>query len=227
MIKGVLLDIDGTLLDSNWAHAQAWSDALIEAGREIAPKRIEPLIGTGDSRLLREVAPDLNADEGEGKRIADRRKEIMLETYMARLVPTPGARDLVRRIRDAGLTATIATSSSGSEFQALLKAAGVADLIEHATTKDDARESKPAPDIVEVALQKSGLAPTEAVMIGDTPYDIESASRAGVRCIAVRTGHHSDLDLQDAIAIYDDPADLARHWDTSPLAASGIPMVAD
>lgn len=220
MIKGALLDIDGTLLQSNAAHAQAWADVLSEHGVNVAPRVIEPLIGMGGDKLLQQIAPDIAADDTLASAIQERRKEIFLDVYVAQLIPTPGARALVEAIRDSGLTVTVATSASGSELDKLLRAAGVQELIQHTATKDDASQSKPAPDIVQSALEKSGLPADEAIMIGDTPYDIESARRAGVGTIAVRCGGHSDEDLSGAVAIFDDPLDLVRNWNASPLAGA-------
>jgi phosphoglycolate phosphatase-like HAD superfamily hydrolase len=123
----------------------------------------------------------------------------------------------VARFRDLGLTRTIATSAKADALQALLKQANIADLIDEETTSNDAEQSKPAPDIVASALEKSKLAPDEVLMLGDTPFDLESASQAGVGLVAVRSGGH-DRDLDGALAVYDDPADILAHFDESPFA---------
>jgi phosphoglycolate phosphatase-like HAD superfamily hydrolase len=122
-------------------------------------------------------------------------------------------------MQDAGLRLIIATSATSQELSVLLKAAQVDDLLDQneAATSSDTEASKPAPDIVEVALKKLKMEPSEVLMLADTPYDIQSAKGAGVEMIAVRSGGFDDEQLKDALAIYDDPADLLAHYDTSPL----------
>lgn len=219
-LKGVILDVDGTLVLSNDAHAQAWVDAFVEYDYPVRFEQVRPLIGMGGDKLMPAVVPGLSDQEGVGKQIAERRKEIFAERYAATLEPTAGSRDLLLRLREAGLVRVVASSAKGDELETLLKAAEVNDLIDEATTSSDAKESKPAPDIVGVALEKMGLDAAEVVMLGDTPYDIESAGGCGVRVIAVRSGGFSDEELSGALAIYDDPADLLAHYDRSPLATT-------
>jgi HAD superfamily hydrolase (TIGR01509 family) len=218
-LKGVLLDIDGTLLLSNDAHAQAWVDAYQEFGYNVPFEKIQPLIGMGGDKLMATVTPELHSDQGAGKEITTLRQKIFLERYVENIQPAPGARELVQRLGELGLKLTVATSAKNDELDSLLGQAGVADLIGRTTTADDAEESKPDPDIVEAALQKSKLAPDEVLMIGDTPYDIESAGKAGVGVVAVRCGGH-DRDLEGAIAVYDDPADILEHFESSPFAVA-------
>jgi HAD superfamily hydrolase (TIGR01509 family) len=170
----------------------------------------------GGDKLLARLVPGLSDEEGEGKQLADRHKQIFLQQYGPQLQPTPGARDLVQRIKQSRLKPVIATSAKSEELKALLKAAQVEDLIEEKADSDDAAESKPDPDIVHAALRKSGSKPEESLLIGDTPYDLEAANRAGVAVIAVRCGGHDD-DLKGALAVYDDPVDILRHWDETPL----------
>lgn len=220
MIRGIILDIDGTLILSNDAHAQAWVDAFAEFGRELAYDQVRPLIGMGGDKLLARVAPGLSEEEGEGKQISERRREIFLERYAPSLESAPGSRELVQRMRHAGLHLMVGTSAKQQELDALLKAAHVEDLLTEMTTSDEVEQSKPAPDVVTVALDKLHLAAGEVIMIGDTPYDIESAGRSKVGTIAVRCGGWDDGHLGGALAIYDDPADLLAHFDESPLTRS-------
>lgn len=211
MLKGVLLDVDGTLVLSNDAHAKAWQEAFEEYGHRVEFEKIRRLIGMGGDKLLAETVPGLSDESGEGKAIKDRRQEIFLDKYAGELKPTPGSRQLVEALRFLGLRTVVASSASEKELSSLLKAANVADILTQATTSDDAENSKPEPDIVEVALQKIGLSPDEVLMLGDTPYDIEAATKANVKCVAVRTGGWKDTDLAGAIKIYDSPADLLAH----------------
>lgn len=218
-IRGVLLDVDGTLIDSNRAHAEAFSDVFRKAGFDIGPDRVEPLIGMGGDKLLPELT-GLEAEQGQGRELAEAKKERFEGHYLRALRPTRGARQLVERLRDAGLTLVVATSAGGDEVKALLRQAGIADLLPETTTSSDAENSKPDPDILVAALAKGELSPHDAVMVGDTPYDIEAATRAGVACIALRSGGWSDDALRGALAIYDDPADLLAHLDELPFAVA-------
>jgi HAD superfamily hydrolase (TIGR01549 family) len=217
MWKSVLLDIDGTLLDSNAAQAHAWEDAFAERDYNIPFESIYPLVGMGGDKVLQQLVPGLSDKEGIGQELTKRRKEIFRQRYLSTVQPTPGGREFVQRIKEAGMQTVVATSAEGDELQALLKAADVDDLIEEQANSSDAEGSKPEPDIVQAALEKSGSSPEESIMVGDTPFDIESATKAGVAAIAFRSGGH-DADLNGAVAVYDDPADLLAHWDESPLA---------
>lgn len=219
--RGMILDVDGTLVLSNDAHAHAWVEALAEYGYQVDYERVLKLIGMGGDKLLPLVAPGQSTDEGMGKQIAQARQRIFLERYAPHLQPAPGARELLEHMKECGLQLVIASSAKQKELGVLLKAAHVEDLVPEATTKDDVEESKPAPDAVEVALKKLGMRADEALMLGDTPYDVESAGRAGVGTIAMRCGGWDDAGLHRAIAIYDDPADLLAHYDSSPLAGEG------
>lgn len=217
-IEGVLLDIDGTLVLSNDAHAQAWVDAFATGGYDdVTFEQVRPLIGMGGDRLMPKVISGLSDEAGHGKTISHYRSKLFLSEFVDELIPANGARDLVLKLREAGLKVMVASSAKPEELQALLKAAHVEDLLPEATTSGDAESSKPSPDIVEAALAKIGLPADRVIMIGDTPYDVESAGKAGVGVIAVRCGGFSDSELAGAIAIYDDPADLLRQFDQSPL----------
>ena len=215
----VLLDVDGTLIDSNDAHARAWVDVCEEFGREGDYDEIRAMIGMGGDKLMPK-AFGLEHDSKEGKKMSERRSEIFLERYLPTLKPFPQARELLVRMRRDGHTLVVATSAKSDEMKKLLDVAGVADLLEEATSSSDAEHSKPDPDIVEAALKKSGARPEDALMLGDTPYDIEASTRAGVQIVAVRCGGWSDGDLGGAVAVYADPADLLRHYDQSPFAAA-------
>ena len=206
-IRGVLLDVDGTLLDSNDAHAQSWVDTFQRNGMDITFERVRALIGKGGDKLLPELT-GIEHDSPKGKSLSDERKKLFLTAYLPKLKPTRGARPLMERLHADGLRVVIATSASGDELEKLLRQAGVDDLVPHATTSDDG-DSKPDPDIVKAALGKAKVAAGEAVMVGDTPYDIEAAARSGVAAIALRCGGWwDDAALGGAAAICDDPAQL-------------------
>ena len=208
-VRGVLLDIDGTLLDSNDAHARSWVEIFRRHGQDIGFERVRPLIGEGGDKLLPQLT-GIDAESAEGKALSGERRELFLRDYLPALRPTRGARALVEGLKATGVRVVVATSSNGKELGALLQQAGVADLIARATSSDDGA-SKPDPDIVSAALGQAKLPPHEALMVGDTPYDIEAARRAGVKTIALRCGGWwDDAALAGAAAIYDDPASLSE-----------------
>ena len=216
-IRAVLFDIDGTLLDSNDAHAHAWLDCLRGHGRNVPFELVRSKIGMGGDKLLPQVA-GLDAESVEGRAISDRRTMIMKAHYLPDVGPFHGSRVLVDRVRSRGLTCAAVSSASGDEIAELLSAAGVADLMDFVVSGDDADRSKPDPDLVAIALDRVGVSASEAIMIGDTPYDIQAATRAGVGSIALRCGGGwSDRDFAGALAIYDDPADLSSKLDSSPI----------
>jgi len=216
-IRAVLFDIDGTLLDSNDAHAHAWLDALRGHGKDVPFDLVRSKIGKGSDKLLMEVA-GIDDKSPEGKLLDDRRTAVFKAHYLPDLGPTPGARALVERLRSRRIARAIVTSSGSDELADLMRQAAVANMFDVLITSDDADNSKPDPDLVAAALEKLGVGPREAVMIGDTPYDITAAARAGVSTIAFRSGGWKDRDLDGAIAIYDHPADLLARIEQSPLA---------
>jgi HAD superfamily hydrolase (TIGR01509 family) len=220
-LRAVLLDIDGTLLDSNDAHTRAWLDVLGHHGHRVDYETVRRMIGKGGDKVVCELL-GLAPDSAAARQISDERKADFLARLPA-LQPTRGARDLLQHLKAIGLRLLVATSAGGPELDALLRQAGVDDLVDIATTSSDAEHSKPDPDIIEVALRKGGLEAHAAVMVGDTPYDIEAAAAAGVATIALRCGGWwDDAALGGAVAIYDDPADLLRQFEGSPLAATAF-----
>jgi HAD superfamily hydrolase (TIGR01509 family) len=220
LLQGVIFDIDGTLVDSNDAHAQSWVDTFAEAGYDVPFQAVRPLIGMGADKLLPKTI-GMRHDSEQGKKLISRRSEIFRERYLPHLRPLEGSRALVLRVRSDGLKAIVATSAKEEELKGLLNAAEVADLMEEKATASDAKKSKPDPDIIEAAMEESGLDPKSLVMIGDTPYDIEAADKAGVRTIAFRSGGWADEALEGAIETYDGPADLLARYDSSLLGRKG------
>jgi HAD superfamily hydrolase (TIGR01509 family) len=214
LLQGIIFDIDGTLVDSNDAHAKSWVDTFADAGYDVPFDAVRPLIGMGADKLLPKTI-GIRHDTDEGKKLIKRRSEIFRERYLPHLRPFKGSRDLVLRVRSSGLKAIVATSAKDEELQGLLKAAQVDDLMQERATSSDAKRSKPDPDIVQAAIEESGISPDHLVMIGDTPYDIEAAARASVRALAFRCGGWSDEELGGAVEIYDGPADLLAAYESS------------
>ncbi len=217
-VRAVILDIDGTLIDSNDAHARAFVDAGAEMGLEVRFEDVRRLIGKGGDRLIPEVF-GFEQESEQGEELDERKGRIFREQLLPTLMPTPGARALLERFLAGVLELVVATSASGDDLKGLLLQAGVEDLVDAATSASDVEESKPAPDPVESALQEIGRSAGEAIMLGDTPYDVQSATAAGVPIVGVRSGGWSAEELRGAAAVYDDPADLLRNYESSPFAA--------
>lgn len=215
-LRAILLDIDGTLLDSNDAHARAWVTAFADHGYVVPFDKVRALIGKGGDKLMPELT-GLDPESDDAKRISDSRARIFRERELRSLKPTPGARALLERLRAAGLELVVATSAQEDEVTALLTQAGIADLIKAAASSDDAERSKPDPDIIQAALRKAGRQASQSAMLGDTPYDVEAAIGARVPIVALRCGGWRDSALHGAAAVYDDPADLLANFTRSPI----------
>jgi len=190
----------------------AFTEAGESQGIPADYSKILRLIGKGGDKLIPE-AFGVSEHSELGKTLGRLKGKIFKERFLPHLGPTPGARKLLEAIKSRGLRRIVATSSEKNDVDGLLERARVKDLVDDATTADDADDSKPDPDILHAALDKANATSSQAVMIGDTPYDIEAANRALVRCLAVRCGGWNDESLRGAAAIYDDPADILSHFD--------------
>lgn len=220
-LLAVLVDIDGTLIDSNDAHARAWIRAMKTYGHEIPFEQVRPLIGKGGDKMLKELL-NLADDSSLGKALSTERGRVFKEAELHALQPTPGARELLLKIKAQGLKVVVATSAKPEETSALLRQAGLDDLIDHEADSGDADQSKPDPDIVQSALRKADIRPSSAIMLGDTPYDIEAATKAGVPVIALRCGGWwNDEAFAGAVAVYSSPLDLLERFNSSPIVARG------
>ncbi len=226
MTRAVLFDVDGTLVDSVDAHARAWAAAFAEAGYSIPVERLRPLIGMGGDRILPALIPGASDEREPGKTIAARRAEIFRERELPAVRPTRGAREMLLAVRARGARVVVASSAKKGELDGLLARGDLGPLVDVASTSDDAQSSKPAPDIVDAALAKAGVAAGEAVMVGDTRYDIEAAHRAGVACVALLCGGADPATLAGGEAIYRDPAELTDSLDAPPFAWASASSIA-
>jgi HAD superfamily hydrolase (TIGR01509 family) len=217
MITSVLLDLDGTLVDSNDAHAMAWMEALRAYSISVTFPQVREKIGMGADQLL--PALGIFPENAHAHEIEAKRGDIFRRRYLPGIRPFPGAKELVEHLMRQGFKLIVATSSNQRDLTDLLGQTGLDDLLKSSTSARDAESSKPEPDIIQAALKKVHAAPTEALMIGDTPYDIYSARRAGVDTIAFTCGGSSAQDLRDAIAIYEGPQELLKAFRKSPLRA--------
>jgi HAD superfamily hydrolase (TIGR01509 family) len=214
--KAVLFDIDGTLVDTNFLHVDAWLRAADDVGHPVDAWRVHRSIGMDSAKLLDTLFGD------DAQRLGDDVKERHRVHYAAdreRMRRFAGAQELLRAIADRGLQVVLATSAPQEEFDMTIAVLDPGDSVSEVTTAEDVESAKPAPDVVHVALEKAGVAPEEAVMIGDAAWDAESCVRAGVRCIGVLSGGYGAAELRDAgaIAVYDDVAALLAGLDDSPL----------
>jgi HAD superfamily hydrolase (TIGR01509 family) len=213
----VILDVDGTLVDSNDAHARAWVDAFARHGVAVPFEKVRRAIGMGGDKLMPAVA-GLAEDSDLGTRISSARSEIFKADYLPHIRPFPRVRDLLLRLRDDGLTLAVASSAKEDELHPLLEIAGAADLVSSRTSSDDAERSKPDPDIVHAALAQVDCDRSRVVMLGDTPYDVEAALRAHIEFVGVECGGWSRSDLAGAVQVYASPADLLEHYEGSVFA---------
>jgi phosphoglycolate phosphatase-like HAD superfamily hydrolase len=220
-MRGVILDVDGTLVDSNDAHAESWVDAFRERGYDIPYYRVRPLIGMGGERLIEDLA-SIDADSDEGQEIEAARKELFRRDYLHTVRAFPGVAELLTRMKEQGLKLTVASSSDEEILTKLLALTGASALLESRADASRVERSKPAPVLVHAALELLAVPPDEALMLGDTPYDGVAAHGAKVGFVGLRSGGWSDRDLAGALAIYDDPADLLSHFEASPFATRTV-----
>jgi HAD superfamily hydrolase (TIGR01509 family) len=219
MMSDVLLsDIDGTLVDSNALHAEAWRRAFEHFGIEVGMDEAWSQIGKGGDQLIPVFVPEADRDRLEAK-IKQFRKEVFHRDYMPRIVSFAKARDLLMRVKKSGRRIVLATSSDKNDLAIYKRIVGMEDLVEEQATSADAQASKPEPDIFAAALKKAGADAEEAVALGDTPYDAQAAGKLGIRVIGVTCGGWKRGDLLEAgcVEVYQDPADLLMRFEESLL----------
>jgi HAD superfamily hydrolase (TIGR01509 family) len=224
MLRAVIFDVDGTLIDSVPQHAKAWQDAFRDFGHDFPLEDIRRQIGKGGDHLLPVFLSEAEIEE-RGEALEKHRAEILKTRYLPTIKGFPEVRALVERLLADGRHLALASSAKADELQTYKTIAGIADLIETETSSDDAEASKPDPDIFEAALDRlDGVAPDEAVVIGDTPYDAEAARKAGLRTIGLLGGGWTAEELMQAgcIATYRDPAELLAAYDRSALGAPAM-----
>ncbi len=212
-----ILDVDGTLIDSNYHHALAWSRALREHGIVVPLWRLHRHVGMGGDKYVAAVAgSDVERRLGDDLRTAWER---LFDELIAEVEALDGAEELMAQLKERGHRIVLATSAIESHFDVFIdEKLGARELADAWTTKDDVQASKPDPDLVEAALAKAGS--RNAVMIGDTPWDCEAASRAGIPTICILTGGFSETEPQDAgaAAVFDSLRALLDRLDETPLA---------
>ena len=223
-VRAALFDVDGTLVDTNYLHAVTWWEAFAQAGHVVPMAEIHRAIGMGSGLMLDKLLPQ-DRDTGDDADIRAAHSALYA-TYRSRLRPLPGAADLLRACKRQGLAVVLASSADEPEFNMLRAVLDAEDAIDAATFSGDVEASKPAPDLVQVALDKVGVPAGEAVFTGDTVWDVQACQKAGVPCIGLLSGGISRDELTSAGAaeIYPGPGDLLASLGESLLArAAGRP----
>jgi HAD superfamily hydrolase (TIGR01549 family) len=215
VIRGVIFDLDGTLVDSNELHVLAWHDTFRHFHKDIPLERLREQIGKGGDQYL-PVFLDEREMREFGEEAEKRRGEVFKKHYLSHVKPFPKVRELFERLRADGKKIALASSGKETEVRHYEKLLGIGSLFDCMTTADQVAQSKPKADVF-LALLK--LPASEAIAVGDTPYDVEAAKKIDLRIIGVRCGGFSEdlLREEGAIAIYNDPADLLEHYYQSPL----------
>jgi HAD superfamily hydrolase (TIGR01509 family) len=212
--SGVVFDIDGTLLDSNYLHVVAWSAAFCDNGFRVEMADIHRAIGLPSEALVQRLVQQQRAD------LVDAHSEHfqrLREKYGVNAMS--GAADLLQRCAESGWTVTLATSGGKSDLDWMLPLIGASDVIAGATTSEDVREGKPRPDVMLAAMEAHGLVPERTIAIGDSVWDVQAAARAGIPCIGLSGGGIGRFELHHAgaVEVYDDAADLADRFAVSLL----------
>lgn len=209
-MKAVLFDVDGTLVDSNDLHASAWQEAFRHFGVDLPVEAVREQIGKGGDNLIPTLLPQELVQRCQ-QQIEDFRSELFQHQYLPRARPFPGVRPLFERLYADGIRIVLATSAQQAELDFHRALIGCEDLIFAATSKDDVERSKPCPDIFEAALRRvRPIGPDETLVVGDSPWDVKGACRAGLRTVAVRCGGFADSVLVEAgaAAVHDGPEEL-------------------
>jgi HAD superfamily hydrolase (TIGR01549 family) len=220
LLKAVLFDIDGTLIDSVDFHAKAWQEAFSKFGHEVKLTDVRRQIGKGGDKLI-PVFLSREAQADHGRELEEWRGQRFKTEYLPRVKPFSAVPELFERVRREGLKAAIVSSAKKNELDIYLRIAGIAALVDATTSSDDVDQSKPAPDAFVVALDKLGLRSEEAIAVGDTPYDAEAAGKAKIPALGFLSGGFAEVDLRNAgcIEIYPGPAALLMGFDQSPLTS--------
>jgi HAD superfamily hydrolase (TIGR01509 family) len=212
-----LFDVDGTLVDTNYLHAVTWWQAFTKSGYGVDMSDIHRAIGMGSDQLLDHLLP---RDRERSKDDAIRQShDALFSVYWPHLRPFSGAAALLRACKRRGQRVVLATSAGANELQAMRTALDAEDAIDEITSSVDVERSKPAPDIVAVALAKAEVGPGEAVFVGDTAWDVRACKQAGIRCLTVLTGGigRDELEAAGADGVYDSVQDLLDHLEAAPL----------
>ena len=222
-VRAVIFDVDGTLVDSVDLHARAWQDAFRDFGHAFEFPVIRAQIGKGGDQLMPYFLRAAEV-ESKGKAIEKHRSDILKDRYLDQIRAFPAVPELFQRLRADRIKIVLASSAKADELETYKKIAKIDGLVDAQTSSEDAQKSKPHPDVFQAAMGKlECVEPSEAVVIGDTPYDAEAAGKAGLQAIGFLSGGFSEGDLRTAgcFAIYEGAADLLARYDRSALMPLG------
>ena len=214
MVKAIVFDLDGTLVDSVDYHTEAWVKAFEKYGYNFPFDKLREQIGKGSEFIIGELLPTEEAQKLESD-IAGYRKQYYQKNLLSKVQPFPQVKELFQKIKADGLKILLASSARSETIEHYKQLLEIEDLIEGATSTDDVEKSKPEPDIFQSALKKlDNLSTEEIIVVGDSPYDAIAAKKASLRTICVLCGGFPAEVLQKAgcVAIYQDPADLLDNY---------------
>jgi HAD superfamily hydrolase (TIGR01549 family) len=224
MIRAVIFDLDGTLVDSNELHVRSWQETFRHFGKEFPLEALRKQIGKGADQYLPEFL-----DEKEirirGKEIEEFRSQLFKKKYLPKVKSFPKVLELFERIKRDGKRIVLASSGGGEEIGVYKRITGIENLVDDEISRDDAQKTKPCPDIFEAALQRlDGCSHRDVIVIGDTPYDAEAAAKVKIAMIGVLCGGFAESDLRasNVVAICRDPADLLAQYDNSPIVQRSV-----
>jgi HAD superfamily hydrolase (TIGR01549 family) len=214
--SAALLDVDGTLVDANYHHALCWYRAFREHDVVLPVWRLHRHVGMGGDKFVPAVAGD-EVEERIGDAVRDRWEELF-DQLIGEVAAFEGAHELMRDLKQRGHAVVLASSSIQKHLDQYLDLMEARDVADGWTTKDDVEATKPEPDLVAAGLEKAGT--RDAVMVGDTPWDVEAARRAGIETICVISGGFSEQELRDAgaVAVFESAEELRRRLDETPLS---------
>jgi HAD superfamily hydrolase (TIGR01509 family) len=223
MIEALLSDIDGTLVESNWLHAEAWQKAFAAMDIQLDREDVRRQIGKGGDELIPVYVSWWKRRQVE-EPLKRYRKFIFEQDFLPRVKALPGARELLVKVKESGIQVALASSADKDELQIYKRIVGMEELVEKETSANDAERSKPNPDIFVAALERLKLPAKKCMALGDTPYDAEAAGLAGLRTIGVTTGGWSRMDLIDSgcVEVYASVEELLEKFDKSALVREGL-----
>jgi HAD superfamily hydrolase (TIGR01509 family) len=223
MINAVLCDIDGTLVDSNWLHAEAWQRAFAAMGVELKREAVRRQIGKGGDELIPVFVPWWKREAVE-EPLKRYREWIFRADFLPKVKALPKAREFAEELKRRGIRFALATSSKKADLQDYKRIMQIEDLLDEATSADDVDRAKPHPDVFSATLKRLNLKGKDCIALGDTPYDAEAAGKAGLRTIGVKTGGWTHDELMDAgcVEVYASVADLLEHLEASAILREGL-----
>jgi HAD superfamily hydrolase (TIGR01509 family) len=227
MVKAVLCDIDGTLVDSNWLHAEAWQRAFAEMGIVLERETVRRQIGKGGDELIPVFVPWWKRDAVE-EPLKAYREWLFRTDFLQHVSPLPKVRDFAEELKHRDIKFALASSAKKNDLEDYKRIMHVEDLVDDATSADDVDRAKPHPDVFSVTLKRLGLKAKDCIALGDTPYDAESAGKAGLRTIGVETGGWAHNELMDAgcVEVYASVAELLERIDDSAIVRKGLRFTA-